>query len=313
MYYIGLDIGGMSLKAGLVDENYNVIDTLSCSTKKEQHLIIEDIATLCKDIITKHNLTQSDINSIGIGFPGLTNPVEGIIQAASNVNLVNVNIKTELSKFLTIPIFIENDANVAALGEVLCGAAKGARSAVVLTIGTGVGGGIILDGKIYGGAFFGAGEIGHQVIHFESDLICGCGRTGCYEQFASATALARMAKEAVYSNPNTKILDFAKDIDNISAKNVFDAKDIGDELAKNILNKYFYFVSLGLTNLINILQPEYIIIGGAMSVQKENLINPIIENVKKQMYKGTELYTQIKAATLGNTAGIIGAAMLGKK
>ncbi|OOB80484.1 MAG: glucokinase [Epulopiscium sp. Nuni2H_MBin003] len=309
MYFLGIDLGGTSIKAGLVDKNYNIVQTATCPTKKEatSDVILEDMANLCMEVIQKEQIPQSDVHSIGVGVPGPTIPSEGIIRHTTNLNFKNVNLKVALRKYLDIEVYAENDANVAALGEVLLGAAKGAKSAVVITLGTGVGGGIILDGKIYNGAFFGAGEIGHQVINFESDLICGCRRLGCYEQYASATALIRMAKE----DPSQMMIDMAGGLNSIVAKTVFDAKDAGDKKASELLDKYFYYVSIGIANLINILQPEYIILGGAMSAQKEKLIEPITHYVKQQTLKGLELETQIKVATLGNSAGIIGAALLG--
>ncbi len=194
------------------------------------------MAMLCKDVMTKQHITENDVHWVGIGCPGLASPKEGIIKVSSNLPFDNTNVKEGLKKYINLDVYVENDANVAALGEVMCGAAKGKNSAVIVTLGTGVGGGIILDGKIFSGAFFGAGEIGHQVIKLEDGEVCGCGRVGCWEQYASATGLIRQAKEAAKNNPTSKMLEIAGGIDGITAKVVFDASQAGDETATQVLD-----------------------------------------------------------------------------
>lgn len=313
MYYLGVDLGGMSIKAGLVNEAYEIVATKTIPTGRERasEEVLKDMAMLCKDVLTEANLTEADIHSIGIGSPGIASPEEGIILSSSNLNFDHVNVREEIQKYLNCDVYVENDANCAALGEAIAGAAKGEKNVVVVTLGTGVGGGIINDGKIYRGAFCGAGEVGHQVI-IRDGITCGCGRKGCWEQYASATALIRQAQEVTKEHINSKILSFAGgNIENISAKNVFDAAQAGDYIAAEVLKKYFEYVAMGITNLINILEPSMIVIGGGMSAQGDYLVKPIKEFVQAEMYGGLSLKTKIKAAELGNPAGIIGAALLG--
>lgn len=316
MYYLGVDLGGTTIKVGLVNEAYEIIDNMSCPTGRERSAqeVLKDMAMLCKKVMDKHSVTEKDLDSIGIGSPGIASPEEGVILSSSNLNFDHVNVRAEIQKYINVPVFVENDANCAALGEAICGAAKGEKNVIVVTLGTGVGGGIIADGKINRGSFCGAGEIGHMVINCVDGEPCGCGRKGCWEQYASATALIRIAKEAAAKDPSTKILAHAKEgkIDKINAKNVFDAAHEEDATAKAVLEKYFKYIACGVANLINILEPDMIVLGGGMSAQKEYLTTPVEKYVKEEMYGGLSLKTKIKAATLGNEAGIIGAAFLGK-
>lgn len=313
MYYLGVDLGGMSIKAGLVNEAYEIVATKTIPTKRERSSeeVLKDMAMLCKDVLTEAGLTETDIHSIGIGSPGIASPEDGIILSSSNLNFNHVNVRAEIQKYLNCDVYVENDANCAALGEAIAGAAKGEKNVVVVTLGTGVGGGIINEGKIYRGAFCGAGEVGHQVI-IRDGITCGCGRKGCWEQYASATALIRQAQEIAKEHINSKIVSFAGGkIENITAKNVFDAAQAGDHIANEVLKKYFEYVAMGLTNLINILEPSMIVLGGGMSAQGDYLVKPIKEFVQAEMYGGLSLKTKIRAAELGNPAGIIGAALLG--
>lgn len=315
MYYLGVDLGGTTIKVGLVDENYHIIHSVNGLTHRERTFeeILKDMAGLCQQVMDLEGITAKDIHSIGIGSPGMASPMEGVILSSSNLNFDHVNVRKEIQKYIDVDVYVENDANCAALGEVLCGAAQGEKNVVVLTIGTGVGGGIIFDGKIYRGHFFGAGEIGHQVIQYEGGIKCGCGRSGCFEQYASATALIRQAKEALSKAPDSQMLHMAKEqkVENINAKVIFDAAQNGDKVAQDVLDQYFKYIACGATNLINILEPSMIVLGGGMSAQKEYLTQPVAKYIQEQMYGGLPLKTKITAATLGNDAGIIGAAFLG--
>lgn len=315
MYYLGVDLGGTTIKAGLVNEQYEIVMHQSVPTGRERsaEAVLKDMADLCKSILEANHLTERDIHSIGIGSPGIASPQDGVILSSSNLNFDHVNVRAEIQKYLQTDVYVENDANCAALGEVLAGAAKGEKNVVVVTLGTGVGGGIIIDGKIYRGAFCGAGEIGHQVIRFEDGLPCGCGRKGCWEQYASATALIRQAKQVASEHINSKLITMAKggNIENIDAKVVFDAAQAEDQVARQVLNRYFKYIAYGVTNLINNFEPDVIVIGGGMSKQGNYLTDPITQYVQEEMYGGLNLKTQIKAAKLGNDAGIIGAALLG--
>ena len=315
MYYLGVDLGGTTIKVGLVNEQYQIIQRISGLTGRERSSeeVLKDMAILCLEVMKLQGITEKEIHSIGIGSPGIASPNEGVILSASNLNFKHVNVRKEIQKYINTDVYVENDANCAALGEVICGAAKGESNVVVVTLGTGVGGGIIADGKISRGSFFGAGEIGHQVICYDNGVACGCGRKGCWEQYASATALIRQAKAAVEKAPESMILSLAKDqkADHINAKVIFDAAQSGDQVAQAVLEGYFKYIACGLTNIINTLEPSMIVLGGGMSAQKEYLTEPVTKYVQEEMYGGLSLKTRIKAATLGNDAGIIGAAFLG--
>lgn len=317
MYYIGVDLGGTGIKVGLLDDAYNIIERADAPTHRERtsEEILKDMAMLCKKVMSQKGITEKEVHSIGVGCPGIASPKEGKILFSSNLNFKDVNVKDEIKKYIDLDVFVENDANAAALGEVVCGAAKGYTNVVVVTLGTGVGGGIIINGKIYAGSYFGGAEIGHQVIQFENGVACGCGRSGCWEQYASATALIRQAKEAATKKPNSLLIQMAKDndIEKINAKVVFDAAEAGDVVAEAVLKQYYKYVGAGISNINNILEPEVVVIGGGMSAQKEKLTDPILAYCKTQMYGGLDLRTQIKPAILGNDAGIIGAALIGTR
>lgn len=316
MHYIGVDLGGTTIKVGLVDENYTIIDKKVIPTlgQRSSSEVLKDMAMVCREIIEKHNLQEKDIHSIGIGCPGIASPKDGIIHFSSNLNFEEVNVREEIQKYIDVDVYVDNDANCAALGEVINGAAKGEEDVIVVTLGTGVGGGVIIGGKVYSGAFCGAGEVGHHIIALEGRP-CGCGRKGCWEQYASATALIRDAKEAATKNPDTAMIALAENqsIENINAKVVFDAAQNGDQVAGEVLDQYFKYVAHGVTNLINSMQPGMVVLGGGMSAQKEKLTQPIRRYVEKQMYGGLTLQTRIEAAVLGNDAGIIGAALVGTR
>ncbi len=315
MYYLGVDLGGTTIKVGLVDENYHILHSISGPTGRERSAeeVLKDMAMLCLEVLKRQGIMEKDIHSIGIGSPGIASPEEGVILSSSNLNFKNVNVKKEIQKYIQTEVYVENDANAAALGEVLAGAAKGEDNVVVVTLGTGVGGGLVSEGKINRGSFFGAGEIGHQVIRYGDGELCGCGRKGCWEQYASATALIRQAKVVAEAHPQSQMVRLAKQglIENINAKIVFDAAQAGDSVAKEVLETYFKYIACGVTNIINILEPSMIVLGGGMSAQKEYLTTPVTKYVQEEMYGGLNLKTKITAATLGNDAGIIGAAFLG--
>ena len=315
MYYLGVDLGGTTIKVGLVDENYKILHSISGPTKRERKSqeVLKDMAMLCIEVMKKEEITEKDIHSIGIGSPGIASPEDGVILSSSNLNFDHVNVRQEIKKYIDTDVYVENDANAAALGEVICGAAKGESNVVVVTLGTGVGGGLITGGKVNRGSFFGAGEIGHQVIQAVDGIACGCGRKGCWEQYASATALIRQAREKVISNPDSLIAKNVEEgnLDNINAKLVFDCAKDGDKAANEVLDQYFKYIACGVTNMINILEPSMIVLGGGMSAQKSYLTDPVTKNVQNEMYGGLSLKTKITSAILGNDAGIIGAALLG--
>ncbi|MDA3734213.1 ROK family protein [Niameybacter massiliensis] len=313
MYYIGVDLGGTTIKVGLVNDEYQIIDKIVIPTGRERssEAVLKDMADVCRQIMNKHGLTESDVHSIGIGSPGIASPVEGIIHYASNLNFNEVNVREEIQKYINLNVYVENDANCAALAEAICGAAKGEKDVVVVTLGTGVGGGIIIGGKVYSGAFCGGGEIGHHVLELNGRP-CGCGRKGCWEQYASATALINDAKVAATANPGSLLATMVEgNLEGMTAKIVFDAAQAGDVVANEVLDQYFKYVAYGVANLAYMLQPGVVVLGGGMSAQGENLTVPVTKYAQAQMCPGLELRNPVRAAILGNDAGIIGAALVG--
>lgn len=313
MYYIGIDLGGTNISAGIADENGNILVKASTPTMNGRAAedIIDDMSGLCSKLMEELKLEVNDIESIGVGMPGTMDKKKGISIYANNLNFDNVNIVEEMRKRINLPCYIENDANCAAIGENVCGVAYGSKSLIYITIGTGVGAGIIINGKVFDGSFGGGGEAGHMVIVAEGEE-CTCGRKGCWEAYASASALRREGRIAAAKYPNSKIYDLVDgNIKLIDAKTVFDAADLGDEIALEIIDKYIKYLGIGLVNLVNIFQPEAIIIGGGVCAQGDKVIKPLIEILNEKVY-GKELKTKISIATLGNDAGIVGAAMLGK-
>ena len=312
MYYIGIDLGGTGVAAGLVDLEGKILFKNGAPTGPDisHEELLDQMVDLCNEIVEKNNISYDDIKYVGAGIPGLINPVLGIAEYSSNLRLKNVDITAFMKDKIPVPFYIDNDANCAALGEVTCGAATGKSSALMVTIGTGIGGGIIIDGKIYSGAFFGGGEISHHVLVMGGRK-CNCGRTGCWETYGSATAIIEQARIAVEKDKNSKIYELCGgDMKKITAKMVFDAYDENDSVAVHVIEEYYTYFSEGLANIINILQPEMVVIGGGVSARGEKLIAPIRERVSGLMYGATELKTKIVAAELGNDGGIIGAAML---
>jgi len=311
MYYIGVDLGGTNIAVGIVSKEGKLLHTHSTKTEREKSHqdVIKNIVGACETLLESSDIQLDEIESIGVGLPGICDSEKGIIEYAPNINFRNVNIRQEMQSFFNKPIYIDNDANCAALGESISGSARDYNSSVTVTLGTGVGGGIIVDKKIVTGGFGGAGEIGHQIISAGGEL-CGCGNRGCFEAYASATALIRDARIATVRNRDTKMLELANnDINLINPKIIFDAANSGDKVAKEVVKNYLCFLSIGLANLINILQPDIIVLGGGISKQEESLISPLKDLVASYIL-GNVLKTEITTARLGNDAGIIGAAML---
>lgn len=311
MYSIGIDLGGTNICVGLVDEKGNILTKLTTPTINERSsdLIIGDMASMCNKIIEENGLLKKDVKCIGIGCPGLIDTKNGIVVYSCNLNFDNVRLSEEMEKLTGLPIFIENDANCAALGESLWGGAMGFFNSITITLGTGVGAGIVIDKKVYHGAFNGGTEIGHMVIKVDGEE-CGCGHKGCWEAYASASALIRDARITAAKYPHSKLFQLSNgDIRTIDAKMVFDAADEGDSHSEKLLENYYKYIAVGISNLINIFEPQIIIMGGGVCAQGERLINAVKANVKKLVYGG-DLKTEIAAAKLGNAAGIVGAAML---
>lgn len=312
-YYIGVDLGGTNIVAGVVDENYKIISKASTKTKAPRpgEEICKDIVAIIMQATVACGISLSDVESIGIGTPGIANSEIGTIEYSCNLGFFNFEMVRIMREMIDLPVFIENDANAAAYGEFLAGSAKHARDAVCITLGTGVGGGIIIDGKIYSGFNFAGAELGHTVVD-PNGPECGCGRKGCFEVFSSATGLIRMTREAVEINPDCLMAKMGEEEGKISGRLSFNAMRAGCPVAKEVCDKYIKYLALGITNMINIFQPDVLCIGGGVCNEGDALLLPVKEIVKKEVYtRNSPKNTEIVIASLGNDAGIIGAAFLG--
>lgn len=313
-YYVGIDLGGTNIVAGVVDENYNIIATAKTKTNcpRPEKAIADDMAKMALEAVKNAKLTIDDIEWVGIGTPGIANSKTGIIEYSNNLGFNNTPMVKYIQETIDKPVFIENDANAAAYGEYVAGAAKGAKNAVCITLGTGVGGGIIIDGKIYSGSNFAGAEIGHTVIEVDG-AECSCGRKGCFEAYSSATGLIRMTKEAISENPDCIMAKMADEKGKVTARTSFDAMRVGDSVAKAVVDKYIKYLAAGITNTINIFQPDILCIGGGVCNEGDPLLLPVKELVKKEVYtRNSPKNAEIVIAKLGNDAGIIGAAFLGR-
>ncbi len=313
-YYIGIDLGGTNIVAAVVDEEYNIITKASTKTNRPRpaEAIADDMAAMAIKAVEDAGLTMEQIEWVGVGTPGIANSQTGIIEFSNNLGFENTPMADLIRKHIDKPVYIENDANAAAYGEYVAGAAKGAKNAVCITLGTGVGGGIIIDGKIYAGSNFGGAEIGHTVISLDGPQ-CSCGRKGCFEVYSSATGLIRMTKEKMDEVPDSKLHKITAERNGkVSARTAFDAMRQGDKAAKEVVDFYIKALAAGITNTINIFQPDVLCIGGGVCNEGDPLLLPMKELVKKEIYtRNSPKNTEIVIAKLGNDAGLIGAAFLG--
>lgn len=315
MYTIGIDLGGTNIVASVVNDEYKIIATSKTPTNSPRSAdeIFDDIAEVCEEAVKSAGLTMDDIESVGMGTPGTVN-ADGIIEFANNLAFNNVPARTMLAKRLNKPeekVFIENDANCAALGEAKAGVGNGAKDFVAVTLGTGVGSGVIIDGKIVNGVNYAGGECGHMVIVVDGEQ-CSCGRKGCWEAYASATALIRQTKKAMEEYPDSLMHKLAKEEGKVSGKTAFDAMRLGDIAGIKVVDDYIKYVACGLINLVNALQPEIICIGGGICNEGETLMKPLRRFVQAERYSiHSKIQTKIVKAELGNDAGVIGAALLG--
>ena len=320
MYYLGIDLGGTNIAVGVVDENCKILKKKSTPTmaNRDGKLIIQDMARVCKEVVAECGLTIDDIEYAGIATPGTANSETGIVEYANNLPFVNFPIADLLKEYLGVKkVYIENDANAAAKAEAIAGAAKGAKYSVMITLGTGLGGGIVLDGKVYSGFNHAGAELGHIVIEKDGKQ-CTCGRRGCWETYSSATGLANMTREhlikAREEGRKTIIEDMiGGNLDNCNARVSFAAMKQGDEVGKEIVDEYISYLASGIATIINIFQPNVLSIGGGVCGEKDYLLKPLEKEVFGQTYTktGVSPQTELKIAELGNDAGIIGAASLG--
>ena len=312
MKYIGIDIGGMTIKAGVVTDSGAILCKKVATTKpdKADVEIIKDIARLIDDLLEENGISKDEVAGVGIGSPGSVYDEKGIIRYSCNINFRNTPIAKLVSEFTGIKtVKVSNDANCAALGETLFGAGKGAKNTVMLTLGTGVGTGIVVDGRLLTGNRSAGAEGGHITINL-GGAVCGCGEKGHLEAYASATALMHQIEDACAKNPDSLLAKRVEE-EGVNGKVVFDCKAEGDKVAEKVVKRYLKYVGIGLVNYANIFYPEVLIIGGGVSNQGDNIVKPLQRYVSRHVY-GAEYNPKIKVAcaTLKNDAGIVGAACL---
>ncbi len=319
MYSIGVDLGGTNIAVGIVDENYKIVKKDSCPTlaNRSAEEIIRDMVALCKRLCTETGFDITEANGVGIACPGTVSPDTGIVEYANNIKFFDFPIVKLFSEYSGVDkanIVIGNDANLAAYGEAVAGAAKGASSSVTITLGTGVGSGIIIDGKMLTGCAHGGAEIGHTVI-VKDGRQCTCGRRGCFEVYCSATALIADTKRKFEECPDSLMREMCGgDVNRVGGKTAFAAMRKGDKAAGEVVSEYLGYLACGIANILNVFQPEVLCIGGGVSGEKENLLRPLIPLIEKEIYSKDEtLKTDVRIAMLGNDAGIIGAAAAARK
>lgn len=316
MKYVGVDIGGTNLKAGLVDENGVLLATqkMKVASIADDDGLAWTVASLVQELAHTVNISVSDVASVGVGVPGTVEIRSGSINYTCNLPLRNVPLRKLFHRYLSIPLYIENDANCAALAEFLVGAGRDSKRFVTITLGTGVGAGIVHNGKIYHGANGMAGEVGHMVIQ-RGGLPCPCGRHGCWEQYASATALKRMTAAALAAHPDSILAQVVAENDGrVSGQSAFIAARRGDPVGQQVCDEYVDYLACGVVNVVNIFQPDTLAIGGGVSNEaEEQLLLPVQQRVARESIPcGRDRRTRIVKAELGNRAGLIGAALLGK-
>ena len=308
--YIGIDLGGTKILTAVADDNGEIIARVKLATETElgQERIKKNIFKSIYKVLEKTDIKIEKIKSIGIGSPGPLNVEKGIIYESANLPIKNMEIVDLIEKETGINTYLQNDANTAALGEKVFGAGKEADDLLYITISTGVGGGIIINGKIYYGHTGNAGEIGHMTVD-PTGPQCGCGNYGCLESFSSGTAIKNMAKKAIENDESTLIKKLAKD-QKLSAKLVAKAAAKGDQKALDIFAKAGYYLGIGIANLVNIFNPEMIILGGGVLKAKEYFLDRTKEEFKKRALKAPADIVKIKEAVLEDEIGVKGAIAL---
>ncbi len=313
--YIGIDLGGTGIKVGLVDESYKIVASGTVPTGAQRHYseIIKDMAMLAIKVTEEAGYDiNKDVKCVGIGSPGTCDSENGILIYANNLNFENVPMRAEMQKYIDLPIYIGNDANVAALGEFMVLEDKKVENMIAVTLGTGVGSGVVIGRKLYEGFNGAGGELGHFQIQVNGGEPCTCGRNGCWEAYASVTALIRETKRAIEKNPDCEMAKSVDgDLSKVGGKTSFDFAKKGDKVALEVVENYLRYVAEGIVSVINIFQPEVLVIGGAISKEGDYLLKPVKEIVSKNVYSRFVKQTDVRIAKLGNDAGIIGAALLG--
>ncbi len=310
--YIGIDLGGTNIAVGVVTDAGEILaqDSAPTLAEREYPEIVKDMAMLCERVAKEAGCTMQDIKAIGIGCPGSIDRKNGIVSYANNLKMDHTPLAAELQKYFDLPVQVENDANAAAFGEYMING-EGVDHFIFITLGTGVGGGIIINKEIYSGFNGAGGELGHFTLVFDGEP-CTCGNAGCWEAYASVTALIRQTKAAMEKNPDSLMHSIVAQQGKVNGRTAFDAAKQGDKAAQEVVDTYVSYVAAGVMSMINIFQPEKFVIGGGISKEGDRLLKPIIDFVNQYGYNKYLEKTEIKVATLFNDAGIIGAALAAK-
>lgn len=310
MNYIGIDLGGINIAAALVGEDGAILSRRSRPTPRGAEAVADAVAATVGELL--QDSRAETVTYLGLGAPGTIDPEAGIIEYWSNLDFRHVPLAGMLQERLGLPVLIENDANCAALGEYVAGAGRGSRSMVVITLGTGVGGGAVLGGKLYTGFNYAGMEVGHFVIE-HGGRPCTCGRRGCFEAYCSATALIREARRAMEADSHTLLWQLAGSPDGVDGKLIFDALSRGDKTAAAVVSEFTDYLGCGVASLVNLFQPEVFCIGGGISNAGEALLAPVRSILEREDYaRHNAQRTRLQRAELGNDAGLIGAALLQK-
>ncbi|MFW5648192.1 MAG: ROK family protein [Candidatus Alkaliphilus sp. MAG34] len=312
MSFIGIDLGATEIKTGIVSKDGRIINKSTAHTPINGGVdsIVDSIDMLITELLKTDNKTIQPVKGIGIGIPGVCND-EGLVYYAPNLFWNNVPLGDLLREKTSFPIFVENDATMAVLGEATYGAAKGVSNCVLITLGTGIGGGIIINGDVYSGSHGIGSEIGHMIVG-ENFYNCNCGNNGCLETFSSATALIKYTEKLLSDYDNSLILEKINDIKGLDAKLIFDCAKEGDFVANKTVDRLVKYLAIGIGNIINILDPEMVIMGGGISKAGNYLIDKLNREVPKNIWLKSMNLTEIVSAGLGNDAGIMGSAVYAK-
>lgn len=311
MYYAGVDIGGKNTKMGIVDDFGNVLSSMTYKTQSERGydaILLEMISNI-KDLCSEAGFEFEELCGIGAGIPGIVNSRAGLVMSCANLNWKGVDFANDVTNLTGKPCKVCNDANCAALGEQRFGGGKNYKNIVFITLGTGVGSGIIIDGKLFEGLGCAGAEAGHMGIQVDSDIACSCGNRGCWEDFISAKAFVAQTVAAVEKHPDSLLAEICKE--GVSGKSAFIAAEQGDKIAQSVVEKYIGYVTYGIIGLTNILHPQAFVLGGGIANEGAKLILPIKKMVNDYIdNNGFYPYVDIVEASLGNDAGYIGAAAL---
>lgn len=308
--YIGIDLGGTNIAGGLVTDTGVILSKLSVPTGRERgsDAVIDDIYHVI-DMLLKENQSGEVVKGIGIGIPGIADPHTGEVIVCVNLNWYNVPLRAKLAEKTSLPVFIDNDATVAGVAEFQVAQEGKYKDAIILTLGTGVGGGVLVDGKVVSGHHGIGSELGHMLIG-ESLYTCNCGRNGCLETFASSTAIIHYAKHLIRSGKETTMLEMIQgNLDKISGEVIFTAAKAGDEVACEVVDRLVKYLSIGIMNIVCTLDPEIVFLGGGISMAGDFLLDKVNKSLEELKYFKATPHAKVEIAKFKNDAGIIGAAM----